>query len=108
MRARFVIVLPPLFDPLACVSQTAEPVLVQTLIAKAAVETLDVAVLHRASGLNRVPLDTLLVGPLIDGTTHELRSVVTADLPRQPAFLLQLFQYAHHSHPAQRGIDFNR
>jgi hypothetical protein len=95
-------------DLLAGVGQIAEPVLVQALIAEAPVETLHVAILHRSPGLDRVPLETLLVGPLIDRAAHELGSVVAADLPRQSASLLQFFQYAHHAHSTQRGVDLDR
>src|SRR6516225_9874063 len=104
----FVVVLPPLLDLLACVGQTAEPVLVQTFIAEAAIETLHVAVFHRSSGLNRVPLQTLLVSPLVDSAADKLRSVVAADLTRQSALLLQFFQYSNHAHSSQRCIDLDR
>ena len=66
MGSGFVVILPPLLDLLACVSQTAKSDLVQTFIAEAAVETLHIAILQRSSGLNRVPLQTLFVGPLIN------------------------------------------
>src|SRR5712692_9824540 len=101
VRTLFVVVPLPLRDLLPRIGKIAEPVLVQALVTKAPVETLHVAVLHRSSGSDRVPLQALLVGPLIDSTAHELGSVVAADLPRQSASLLQLFQYAHHSHSTQ-------
>src|SRR5262249_58034913 len=103
-----VVVLPPLLDLLAGIGQTAEPVLVQTFIAEAAVEALNVAVLHRPSRLNRVPLETLFIGPLINRPADALRSVLAADLPRQTASSLQLFQYGHHAHSSHPGIDLNR
>src|SRR5208283_6123004 len=87
VRSPFVVVLLPLRDLLSRVGQAAEPVFVQALIAKASVETLHVAVLHRSSRLNRVPLQALLVGPLIDSAADKLGSVVAADLARQPASL---------------------
>src|SRR5208337_3631999 len=95
-------------DLLPRISQAAEPVLVQALIAEAPVETFHIAILHRSSGLNRMPLQDLLVGPLIDRTTYELGSVVAADLARQTAAVLQFFQHAHHPHSAQRGVDLDR
>ncbi|MGA3199567.1 MAG: hypothetical protein ABSD89_09205 [Halobacteriota archaeon] len=55
-----------------------------------------------------MPLQTLFVGPLIDRAAHKLGSVVTADLPRQSAPLLQFLQYAHHTYSTQRGVDLDR
>jgi hypothetical protein len=49
---------------------------------------------HAQRARNGVPLQTLLIGPLIDRTTYELGSVVATDLARQTAALLQLFQHA--------------
>src|SRR5207245_10695135 len=104
----FVVVLLPSRDFLPCVSQIAEPVLVQAFVTEAPVETLHVAILHRPSGLNRVPLQALLVSPLIDRTAHELGPVVAANLPWPSTSLLHFFQDAHYSHSPQRRVHLDR
>ncbi len=47
MRAHLVVVRAPRFDSLACIVETDERMLVQTLFAQPAVEALDVRVFHR-------------------------------------------------------------
>jgi hypothetical protein len=98
-----VVVLLPLSDLRPRVSQIPEPVL-QALIAAASVETLHVTILHRSPGLDRMPLQALLVGPLIDRAAYGLGAVVAANLPWQSTSLLQFFQYAHHSHSTQGSV----
>src|SRR5947209_137620 len=88
-------------DLLPGVGQITEPVLVQALITKAPIEALHVAVLHRSPWLDGVPMQALLVSPLIDSTTHELGPIVAADLPRQSAPPPQLFQYTYHTHRSE-------
>src|SRR5664279_2855170 len=51
-----------------------------------------------------MPLQALLVGPLIDRPAHKLGSVVAADLARQPTSSLQFFQHAHHPYSSQRSV----
>ena len=64
VRTGFIVVPLSLRDLLPRIGQIAEPVLVQTLVAKPPVETFNAAILHRSSGLDRVPLQALLAGPL--------------------------------------------
>jgi hypothetical protein len=54
VRSDFVVVLPPGFDLPPRVLQADEPVLVQTLVPKLAVEALDEGVLHGFSRLDEV------------------------------------------------------
>jgi len=61
VRSDFVVVDAPVGDDLACLLQRREPMIVEALVAKLAVEAFDVAVLHRLAGLdqqmpNAVPL----------------------------------------------------
>ncbi len=102
---RAIVILLPLRDLFPRVGQISEPVLVEALVPEAPVEALDVAILHRTSWLDRVPVKSLLVCPLIDGTAEELRPVVRADLPWQPAHVS--FQHSHHAHSAEGGIDLD-
>lgn len=51
----------------------------QALVAKAAVEALDVSVLHRLSRLDEAQFDTVCRRPCLQRPTGELRTVVVAD-----------------------------
>ncbi len=77
-------------------------------LAEAPIEALHEAVLHRSARLDRVPLKALFIGPLVDGATHELGSIVAADLPRQSAPRFQLLQHAHHAPATERGVHLDR
>ena len=59
VRSDLVVVATPLGDDVAGLSQRREPVLVEALVAELAVEALDVAVLHRATGLDQQVRDRL-------------------------------------------------
>src|SRR5262249_50815356 len=49
---------------------------VETLVAQAAVEALDVGVLVRLPGLDEVQLDAVSVGPRVERSADELRAIV--------------------------------
>jgi hypothetical protein len=107
MRPALVVVLAPRLDRPARFGQTAEPVFIEALVPQAPIETLHVSVLHRSSGLDIVPPDSLFVRPLVQGPAGELRSVVGADLSSQPAFHLQIIQYPRYPPTTQRGVHFD-
>ena len=65
VRAHGVVIHPPSFDHLPCVSEIHEPVLVQTLIAKLPVETLDERVLRGLAALDEMQRHLVLIRPLI-------------------------------------------
>lgn len=75
-----VIVAPGVQECLG-VGEVDEAVDVQTLIAQAAVETLDKRVLHGLSGPDEVQGDPTAVGPLVQGVRRELRTVVARGRP---------------------------
>ena len=52
VRSMVVVFFPPSCDRSACFPQVAEPVRVQALVSEAAVEALDLCVLHRLSWLD--------------------------------------------------------
>ena len=58
--------------------QITEPVFIQTLIPKLAVEALNVRVLRRLSRLNQQGCDAVLVGPLIEDLAGKLRPLIGA------------------------------
>ena len=67
MRSVGVVVDPPFFDDLLCLSEIAEQVLVEAFVAQPAVEALDEAILHRFAGCDVVPFDVMLLLPAQDG-----------------------------------------
>ena len=76
VRPGFVVVCPPYGDCLACLLQGLKPVLVQALVAKGAVETLDVGVLGGTAWLNQDVLDAVLLRPGHERPASELGPVV--------------------------------
>ena len=63
MRPVVVVVVAPVVNDAAHVAQTGEPVLRQALVTEAAVEALDVGVLHRLAGLDEAQLDAVAGSP---------------------------------------------
>ena len=78
MRPERVVILAPGFDRFLGVVQTDEHMLVKALVAKLAIEALDVAVLDRLPRLNEVQLHAVCIGPGVERFTDELRPVITA------------------------------
>ena len=72
VRPDLVVVLTPCLDGCLCLMQVLEPLLVQALVPELAVEALDVAVLHRSSGLNEDVPDAVSLRPAHERATGEL------------------------------------
>ena len=72
----FVVVPAPLSDARSGLRQCLKPLLVQALVTKLAVETLDVAVLHGPAWLRQDVPHAVCVGPGHEGPACELRTVV--------------------------------
>ena len=72
----FVVVLAPIGNALPGLGQAQEPLLVQAFISKLAVETLDVAVLHRPARLGQDVPHAMCCGPSHKGPACELWTVV--------------------------------
>jgi hypothetical protein len=82
VRPDLVVVGSPFGDGLAGLLQRLEPVLIQTLIAKGAVEALDVRILCRAARLNEDMFDAVLLRLRHERPASEFRSVVGSDFLR--------------------------
>jgi len=80
---------------------------VQTLVARAAVEALDVGVLVRLARFDEMQVDPVGVGPRVERPADELRTVV-GDQHRLSARVDQALQHLGDTPPADRGIDINR
>jgi len=63
VRSDFVIVDAPVGDDLACLLQRREPMIVEALVAKLAVEAFDVAVLHGLARLDQQVPNAVPLGP---------------------------------------------
>lgn len=72
--------------------------------ALAAVERLDVAVLLGLSGVDVMPLDAVLVGPLQDRLAGELGPIVTDYASRFAVDANQGVEFPRHSGPRDAGI----
>lgn len=68
---------------------------IQALVAEFASEALQVAVLHRLTGLDEIQGDVVLVGPGIQHLPRELGAVVKRDLFRRAVPEDQLIEQTH-------------
>ena len=75
VRPDSVVVVAPEGDLSARVIQGVEDFLVQQLVAQAAVEAFDEGILLRLAGIDVVPGNVVLIGPLQDGPTGERRPI---------------------------------
>src|SRR6201987_4816607 len=100
-----ILMVPPGLERSTGVGQRPEQRLVQQLIAQAAVEALDEAVLVWFAGCNVVPPDTSLVGPVQDGVRGQLCAVVTDDRIRaSPSSANNVVQLTRHAPAGDRGV----
>ena len=104
MRSVPVVILLPCSDGGAGLSDRREQRLIQALVAEAAVEAFDEAVLHRLAGGDVMPVDLCLLAPFEDGHAGHLRSVVRDDRPRFSAFGDETIQLAGKPCPRQGCI----
>ncbi len=75
MRPDGVAVVAPKGDLAAGIIQVVEDLLVQQLVGQAAVKAFDEGVLLGLAGIDVVPSNVVLLGPLHDGPAGELRAV---------------------------------
>jgi len=78
MWALLIVISSPSRNEFSRVLQVTDPVFIQTLIPKLAIEALDVSVLRRLSRLNHHRRDAVVVGPLIEYLAGKLRPLIGA------------------------------
>ena len=78
MRPGLVVVLPPIFDDDAGFPQIEQELSIQAFISKTAMETLDIAILPRAAGIDIDCLDPVFLKPLLDFTGDKFRAIIAA------------------------------
>src|SRR5207237_10675669 len=81
VRAHGIVVLTPGFDCFARLAEAHEPVLVETLVAHAPVEALDVGVLVGLARLDEMQLDPVRMSPRVERPADELTAVAGAHAP---------------------------
>src|SRR6056297_17550 len=92
-----LIVMPtPGRDDASRLVQACEPVLVETLISKLAVKTLNVGILRRLSSLYQKGRHATLIGPLIESPGGKLRALVSTDRLRMATELSDTIQKLCH------------
>lgn len=74
--AVMIVIVAPGRDQLSGMAQVGEQVLIQALVAKAAVEASGEAILHRLAGRDVVPRDGSFLLPLQNGVRCQLRAIV--------------------------------
>ena len=82
--------------------RSAEPMLVEALVPELAVEALDVRVLDRLPGLDKMQMHPLLMSPLVHHETRELRPVIQDYLRRQSPREREVIEHPHNSVGADR------
>jgi hypothetical protein len=80
IRAFFVVADEPLMDVFAHFGERAREVGVERFVAEAAVEPVDVAVLHGTPGLDVMEVDVMIFTPGDELGRDEFRTAVDADL----------------------------
>src|SRR6516225_2298007 len=81
--------------------------LVEALFPQPRIETLDVGVLNRLAGCDKLQFHPMLVSPLIEHPTAKLRSIVGLNHQRQPALAAEPLQYSDYAFAGQRNVDFD-
>src|SRR6184192_2790837 len=104
MRTDLVEIDPPLLDDPACIVEVEEPVLVEALVAKLAVEAFDVGILDWLAGADEVQLHPDPVGPGVEGLPGELWAVVHHDELRETAHSCDQRELAADAQTADRGV----
>jgi len=104
VRADIVIVLPPFLDDVPSVSEASEDLLVQAFVTYFSVHTFRVAVFGRLARCNVMPFNLVILGPLQNGSTGKLRSIVTDDTVRLAALFDERVELTCNAHTSDRGI----
>src|SRR6516225_11496807 len=81
--------------------------LVEALFPQPRIETLDVGVLNRLAGCDKLQFHPMLVSPLIEHPTAKLRPIVSLNHQRQPTLAAEPLQYPGYAFAGQRNVDFD-
>src|SRR5215207_4980404 len=107
MRSRRVVGHPSALDGALCISERAEPVLIQALVPQPAVEGLDEGIVHGFPGTAELDLHAVLMRPRVECLAPELGAVVHGDALWPPARDVQPLEDGHDARTARAHIDFD-
>ena len=107
MTAVMVVIGDPVVGSCLGLRQAVEQVGVEHLVAEALVEALDEGVLVRLAGLDEAQLDALRLGPIGEGISRHLRTVVQTDRLRRAVDGHQLVEHPGQAHRGDRGADLD-
>src|SRR5574343_333717 len=96
MWPMLVVVAAPSGNQDTSLGQARKPMVVQTLIPKAAVEALDERILCRFSRLDQLELHTVLVSPLVQCLAGKFRPLVSPDRLRIAPETSRLIEHSGH------------
>lgn len=96
VRPTFVVFVPPGVDDHAGFRQCAKDFAVKALVAQLVVERSDVPVLPWRVGLDVERLDLPGCHPVLDGISHKLGAIVTADVLGRALLTHDLLQHREH------------
>src|SRR3954452_16211633 len=105
MQPGQIVVDAPSLNDAPGLSQAGEPARVEAFLAEAAVEDLDLAVLHRLAGIDEEQLHAVLVGPALEITTAQLGSVVHDQHIGIATYFGDILEHADHPLAGQRDVD---
>src|SRR5665213_3417984 len=108
VRPASVVVLAPGLDRPASFGERLEDMLVEALVAEAAVEAFDEGVLRRLPWLDVVQAYSMRSSPRKHRKARHLRAVVHDDRLRIPAIIGDPIEHGSHPGAADRRIDFDR
>lgn len=107
MGSLLVVLEHPPPSGLAHILEAPEEVLVEHFLPERAVEPLDVGVLVRLAGLDVLDRHALILGPLGEGFTQELRPVIGSKHLRQATLALEPPEDPDQAQRGDRRIDFD-
>lgn len=105
MRTAVVVGLDPIGCQFSHLVQTFKDIHIEDRLTICPVKAFDIAVLHRASGLDEFEIHTIVFSPVGDGDGSELRPVVESDPLRQSSRFGNTVEHSYY--PAAADVEVN-
>lgn len=99
-----IILLPPCFDLAPCISQSGEPVEVQTLIPELSLKAFDKGILHGFPRIDVDNTDLVLFRPREEGVCRKLRTIVGNNILRFSPCLYEPVEHPGNDLCGDRGV----
>ena len=107
VRTLVVVAFHPLVCKLSYFVEGSEGVGIEDFFSEATIESLDVTVLHGATGLDELKLDVVGVAPGLKFGRNELGAVIDSNLSRQLPTVFELLKHTDDARCGQGGVDFD-